>query len=62
MPRINKTMELLEQNQPIYLTNTGELSYENGVRMAQTWADAIRLDLEHGPFDVTAVGNFMQGL
>jgi len=62
MPRVNKAVELLEQGQPIYLTSTEELTYENGVRMAQTWADCIRLDLEHGPFNVTALGEFMRGL
>lgn len=62
MPRINKAVELLEQGQPIYLVNTGELTYENGVCMAQTWGDVIRLDLEHGPFDILALGEFMKGL
>lgn len=62
MPRINKTIELLEQGQPIYLTSTKEFTYENGVKMAQTWADLIRLDMEHGSFDMTALGEFMRGL
>jgi 4-hydroxy-2-oxoheptanedioate aldolase len=62
MKRINKAIELLEQGQPVYYTGTRELTFQNGVLMAQTWADYIRLDLEHGPFDMTGLGSFMQGL
>jgi hypothetical protein len=30
--------------------------------MAQTWADYINFDMEHAPFDVTALSEFMRGL
>jgi len=60
--RINKAIELLESGQPVYYTSTRELTYENGVKMAKTWADYIRLDLEHGPFNMNALGEFMKGL
>jgi len=62
MPRINRAIELLAQGQPVYYTSTHELTYENGVAMAQTWADYIRIDSEHGPFDMIALGEFMRGL
>jgi len=62
MARINRAIELLEQGQPVYYTSTHNLTYDNGVAMAQTWADYIRIDSEHGPFDMTAVGQFMKGL
>ena len=35
--RINKAIELLEQGQPIYYTG-GHGGFEEGKRMAQTWA------------------------
>lgn len=62
MSRINKVVELLAQGQPVYYASTGELTYENGVTLARTWADFIRLDLEHGPFDMSALREFMRGL
>lgn len=60
--RINKVIELLEQDQPVYYTGTRELSYESGKAMAKTWADYITVEMEHGPFDVRGLHAFMQGL
>ncbi len=60
--RINKAIELLEQGQPIYYTGPGERSYEGGRRAAQTWADYITYDMEHAPFDVGRLAEFMRGL
>jgi 4-hydroxy-2-oxoheptanedioate aldolase len=60
--RINKAIELLEEGQPVYATGTEEVSYEAGKAMAQTWADLIRIGMEHGPFDMTGMRNFMRGL
>jgi 4-hydroxy-2-oxoheptanedioate aldolase len=62
MNRVNKAIELLENNQPVYYETTRDFTYENGLKLSQTWADIIRLDLEHGAFDMTAVNLFMQGL
>jgi 4-hydroxy-2-oxoheptanedioate aldolase len=60
--RINRAIELLAQGQPVYYTSTHDLTYENGMAMARTWADYIRIDAEHGPFDMTGLGGFMKGL
>lgn len=60
--RINKAIELLEQGQPVYYDSTSNFTYENGKAMASTWADYIRLDLEHGAFDMAGVDQFMRGL
>lgn len=60
--RINKAIELLEQGQPVYATGTEEVSYEAGRAMAQTWADLIRVGMEHGPFDMAGLRDFMRGL
>lgn len=59
--RINKAIELLEQGQPIYYTG-GRGGFEEGVKAAQTYADYINYELEHGAFDMTALRQFMLGL
>ena len=62
---INKAIELLEQGQPIYYTGSHEGtagSYEQGVKDAQTWADYISYDMEHAPFDVKGLSEYMRGL
>src|SRR4051794_27814352 len=60
--RINKTVELLAAKQPIYYTGAEERGYEAGKQAASTWADYIAYEMEHGPFDVTALHEFMRGL
>jgi 4-hydroxy-2-oxoheptanedioate aldolase len=63
--RINKAIELLSQGQPIYYTGGHEgmsANFEAGVKMAQTWADYINYDMEHAPFNVSALAEFMRGL
>ena len=60
--RINKVVELFEQGQPVYYTQVNGGGYEEGVRMAQTWADYITYNMEHSPFDMDNLRGFMQGL
>ena len=63
--RINRAIELLEQDQPIYYVggHTGHvLTYEQGAQDAQTWADYINVGMEHGAFDMTGLAAYMQGL
>src|SRR5437868_1174012 len=62
---INRALELLEQGQPIYYTGshsgtTG--SFEQGKIDAQTYADYISYDMEHAPFDVKGLQEYMRGL
>jgi 4-hydroxy-2-oxoheptanedioate aldolase len=59
--RLNKAIELLEQDQPIYYTGGGG-GYEEGKKLSQTWADYINYELEHGAFDMTKLREFMRGL
>src|SRR5437868_1763786 len=59
--RINRAIELLEQGQPIYYTG-GHGGYEEGKKMADTWADYINYEMEHGSLDFTALRGFMKGL
>src|SRR3954467_2577793 len=62
VPRINRAIELLSQDKPIYYTSTHDLSYEKGKEMAHTWADFINIDMEHHPFDLAGLSKFMEGL
>ena len=62
---INRAIELLEQGQPIYYTGSHsgtEGSFEQGKRDAQTYADYISYDMEHAPFDVKGLAEYMKGL
>src|SRR5438552_466868 len=62
---INRAIELLEQGQPIYYTGshsgtTG--TFEQGKLDAQTYADYLSYDMEHAPFDVKGLADYMRGL
>ena len=62
---INRAIELLAGGQPIYYTGSHEGtegSFAQGVKDAQTWADYISYDMEHAPFDVKGLAEYMQGL
>jgi len=63
--RINRAIELLAQGQPVYYTGshsgtTG--TFEQGKMDAQTYADYISYDMEHAPFDVAGLAEYMKGL
>jgi 4-hydroxy-2-oxoheptanedioate aldolase len=63
--RINRAIELLADGQPIYYTGSHEGTdgnYAQGVKDAQTYADYISYDMEHAPFDVKGLADYMQGL
>jgi 4-hydroxy-2-oxoheptanedioate aldolase len=63
--RINRAIELLEADQPIYYIggHTGHLlTHEQGARDAQTWADYINVGFEHGAFDLAGLDDYMAGL
>jgi len=63
--RINKAIELLEQGQPIYYTGSHDGTtggFEQGKKDSQTWADYISYDMEHAPFDIKGLADYMRGL
>jgi 4-hydroxy-2-oxoheptanedioate aldolase len=63
--RINRAIELLEQDQPIYYVggHTGHvLTYEQGLKDAGTWADYINVGMEHGAFNMAGLDDYMCGL
>ena len=62
---INRAIELLEAGQPVYYTgshNGTEGTFEAGKADAQTYADYISYDMEHAPFDVKGLAEYMKGL
>src|SRR5690606_7950746 len=64
-PRINRAIELLAQDQPIYYVggHTGHLlTYEQGKIDAGTWADYINVGMEHGAFNMAGLDAYMAGL
>ena len=63
--RVNKAIELLAQGQPIYYTGSHDGTdggFNAGVADAQTYADYISYDMEHAPFDVKGLQDYMKGL
>jgi 4-hydroxy-2-oxoheptanedioate aldolase len=63
--RINRAVELLAQDQPIYYTgaHTGHvLTYEQGGKDAGTWADYINVGMEHGAFDLAGLDTYLRGM
>lgn len=63
--RINRVIELLAEDQPVYYTganSAGAASFEQGKADAQTYADYLTYDMEHAPFDVKGLSEYMKGL
>ena len=45
--RINGVIELIESKEPVYYTSAGDLTYENGLKQASTWADFLIPEFEN---------------
>src|SRR5438552_18787419 len=63
--RINRSIELLAQDQAIYYVGAHSghvLTRAQGREMAKTWADYINIGMEHGAFDMAGLDRFMRGL
>ena len=63
--KINRAVELLAEDQPIYYTGAHAghvLTYEQGKEDAGTWADYINVGMEHGSFDMTGLDEYLRGL
>jgi 4-hydroxy-2-oxoheptanedioate aldolase len=62
---INRAIELLASGQPVYYTGSHsgtEGSFEAGKADAQTYADYISYDMEHAPYDIKGLSEYMKGL
>ena len=63
--RINRCIELLEQDQAIYYDgpHSGHvLTHAQGRIDAATWADYMNVGMEHGAFDMTGLAAYMRGM
>ena len=63
--RVNRAIELLEQDQPIYYLggHTGHvLTWEQGRQDAGTWADYINVGMEHGTFNLAGLDEYLRGM
>ena len=63
--RINRAIELLEQDQAIYYTggHSGHvLTYPQGCEDPHVWADYMDVGMEHGAFDMAGLAEYMRGL
>jgi 4-hydroxy-2-oxoheptanedioate aldolase len=63
--RINRAIELLEQDQAIYYDgpHSGHvLTCAQGREDAATWADYINVGMEHGAFDMTGLADYLRGM
>lgn len=63
--RINRAIELLQQDQAIYYAGAHSghvLTYAQGRQDAKTWADYINVGMEHGAFDMPGLAEYMRGL
>jgi len=65
--KINRAIELLENDQPIYYTGLHTfdrdfLTYEQGKKDSTIWSDYINVGMEHGPFDMNGLEAYMDGL
>jgi 4-hydroxy-2-oxoheptanedioate aldolase len=63
--RINRIIELLAEDQPAYYANARSSEADRhaaGRADAQTYADYLTYDMEHAPFDVKGLAEYMRGL
>ncbi|MEZ5822975.1 MAG: aldolase/citrate lyase family protein [Xanthobacteraceae bacterium] len=63
--RINRCIELLEQDQAIYYDgpHSGHvLTRAQGTNDAGTWADYMNVGMEHGAFDMAGLADYMRGM
>jgi 2-keto-3-deoxy-L-rhamnonate aldolase RhmA len=63
--RINRCIELLEQDVAIYYDgpHSGHvLTQAQGRTDAATWADYMNVGMEHGSFDMTGLGEYLRGM
>lgn len=63
--RINRCIELLEQDQAIYYDgpHSGHvLTHAQGRIDAATWADYMNVGMEHGAFDMAGLAEYLRGM
>ncbi|MEX2132450.1 MAG: aldolase/citrate lyase family protein [Pseudohongiellaceae bacterium] len=61
-PRLNRAIELLESDQAAFGVLSFDYSMENARSMARSGLDFIIIDMEHSPFDIENLRNFLLGM
>lgn len=60
--RLNRTIETLEQDLPVFGLFTSDLSLENARALATSDLDFLFIDMEHRPFDTETLRMFLLGM
>lgn len=61
-PRLNRTIETLEEGLPTFGIATGDFSLVNARSLAVSDLDFVIIDMEHAPFDVERLQQFVLGM
>ena len=61
-PRINKFVELMENDKPAFGVFSSKVSVRNGANMANSGLDFVIIDLEHTPYDITRLEGYLLGM
>lgn len=62
MPRVNRAIALLAAGQPVYYDRPAGRGYDGGRQSAHTWADYLSYEMEHSPYEIGELREFMRGL
>jgi 4-hydroxy-2-oxoheptanedioate aldolase len=60
--RLNRSIETLERNLPVFGLFTGNFSLANARALARSGLDYILIDMEHAPFDMETLQLFLLGM
>jgi 4-hydroxy-2-oxoheptanedioate aldolase len=60
--RLNRTVETLERDLPVFGIFTANLSLQNARALATSDLDFLFIDMEHGPYDVETLRSFLLGM
>jgi 4-hydroxy-2-oxoheptanedioate aldolase len=60
--RLNRTIETLERDLPVFGLFTSNLSLQNARALAASDLDFIFIDMEHSPFDMETLRTFLLGM
>lgn len=61
-PRLNKAIELLENDEPAFGLLSFDYSLNNARSLSRSGLDFIIIDMEHAPFDVERIREFLLGM
>lgn len=61
-PRINKFIELMENDKPAFGVFSSNVSVRTGAAMASSGLDFVIIDVEHSPYDITRLEGYLLGM